>query len=147
MTTAAKKTFGAQVFMDPAPTAAATAVAELLNVGPPKAKRDTIDATTHDSPEGAEEVIAEGTYNPGQMTLSVNYIAGSTGDLAMSAAMVGGGLQNVKLHVKSAAGLVAKVFSGIVTDYGPDDMPVKGKQTATLTLQVSGPVTSTAVAP
>ena len=46
-------------------------------------------------------MIAEGTYDPGQMSLTVNYIARSTGDTAMTLAMTGGALQNVKLQVKT----------------------------------------------
>lgn len=141
MTTAAKTTFGTKVYMDAAPTAAATLIGELLTVTPPKMSRATIDATSHDSVAGAEEVIAEGTYDPGQMPLTVNYIARSAADLAMTAAMTGGALQNVKVQVKTAAGVENWTFSGIVTDYGPDDMPVKGKQTATMTLKVSGAIT------
>lgn len=144
MTVAAKTAFGAKVFMDPAPTAAATAVAELLSVTPPKQSRDMIDATTHDSPAGAEEVIVEGTYDPGVLQLSMNYIAGSAGDTAMTLAMTGGALQNVRLQVKTAAGLQNWTFSGYVTEYGPDDLPVKGKQTSTMSLKVSGAITKAA---
>lgn len=144
MTTAAKTTFGTKVYMNPSPAPATALVAELLSVTPPRASRDVIDATTHDSVGGAEEVIPEGTYDPGQMPLSVNYIAGSTGDAAMTTAMTGGALQNVKLTVKTATGYQDWTFSGYVTEYGPDDMPVKGKQTASLTLKVSGAITKAA---
>jgi hypothetical protein len=141
MTTAAKVTFANKVYMDPAPTAAATLVAELLSITPPKQSRGMIDATTHDSIGGAEEVISEGTYDPGTMTLSVNYIARTVGDIAMTLSMTSGALQNIKLLVKTATGFESWTFSGYVTEYGPDDMPVKGKQTASLTLKVSGAIT------
>jgi hypothetical protein len=146
MTVAAKINFQNKVYMDPAPTAAATLVAELRSVTPPTATRGTTDATTHDSAAGAMEFIADGVYDPGDMNMSVNYIAGSTGDLALTTAVTTGTLQNIKIHVKTAAGYQAKTFSGIVTSYGPDDMPVTGIQTASVTIKVSGPVTSAAVA-
>ncbi|MBM3928743.1 MAG: hypothetical protein FJ335_09830, partial [Sphingomonadales bacterium] len=102
MTVAAKTNFGQKVFMDPAPTAAATLVAELVSVKLPGATRGTQDATTHDSPGGAMEFIADGTYDPGDMTVKVKFIAGSSGDLAFNTAMTTGALQNVKCHTKSA---------------------------------------------
>lgn len=146
MTTAAKTTFANKVFMAAAPTAPTTAIAELLDFSPPKGTRDTIDATTHDSPGGAEEVIAEGTYNPGEMTIEMNYIARSAGDLAFTAAFTGGVLQNFKLQLKTSTGTEDWTFSGYVTEYGPDAMPVKGKQTATASVKVSGAITKAATA-
>ena len=141
MTVAAKTTFGNKVFMNPSPTAATLAVAELLDFSPPKPSRDTIDATTHDSPGGAEEVIAEGTYDPGELTLEMNYIARSAGDTALTTALIGGALQNIKMSVKTAIGTEDWTFSGYLTEYGPDAQPVKGKQTATATVKVSGAIT------
>lgn len=141
MTTAAKTTFANKVFMNPAPTAATTAVAELIDFDPPKPARGTIDATTHDSAAGAEEVIVEGTYDPGELSLTVNYIARSAGDLAMTLAFTGATLQNCKMQVKTATGTEDWTFQGYVTSYGPDSQPVKGKQTAGLALKVSGAIT------
>lgn len=141
MTTAAKTTFGNKVFMNPAPTAATTPVAELIDFDPPKPSRGTIDVTTHDSAAGAEEVIVEGTYDPGELNLTVNYIARSAGDLAMTLAFTSAALQNVKVQVKATAGTEDWTFQGFVTTYGPDSQPVKGKQTASLTIKVSGAIT------
>lgn len=148
MTVAAKTTFQNKVYMDPSPTAATTMIAELRSVTPPTTSRGTLDATTHDSAAGAMEFIAEGVYDPGDMTLSVNYIAGSTGDTALTTAATASPpvLQNVKLHVKTATGFQAWTFSGYVTSYGPDDMPVTGLQTASATIKVSGAITKAAVA-
>lgn len=146
MTVAAKINFQNKVYMDPAPTAATTLIAELRSVTPPSTSRGTTDATTHDSAGGAMEFIADGVYDPGEMTLSVNLIAGSTTDTALTTAATTGGLQNVKIHVKTASGFQAWTFSGYVTAYSPDDMPVTGIQTASLTIKVSGAVTKAAVA-
>ena len=147
MTVAAKTTFGNRVFMNAAPAPAATAVAELLDFDPPKGSREMEDATSHDSPAGAMEFIPAGTYDPGEMSLTVNYIADSIGDQAMTAAMTGGGLQNMGIRFKAADGFQAWTFQAYVTGYGPDAQPVRGKQTATLSLKVTGAITKAAVAP
>ncbi|HEX8555778.1 MAG TPA: phage tail tube protein [Sphingomonas sp.] len=141
MTTAAKTTFGNKLFMAAAPTAATTAIAELLTFDPPKKTREKMDVTTHDSPEGAGEIIVEGTYDPGELTGQVHYIAGSAGDTAMLTALTSGALQNIKLRSKSAAGNEDMSVQGYVTSYGPDGMAVKGKQTAAFTIALTGAAT------
>ena len=138
MTTAAKTAFGAELWL--APTGQPLVkVAELLTLNPPKITRETIDATTHDSPAGAQEIIAEGTYKPGNITAQVNYVMGSLSDLALLAAAVGG-LQDFRIVAKAAVGTDDMTGSGYVIDYGVDDLPTRGKQTASFGIEVSGPV-------
>jgi hypothetical protein len=139
MTTAAKIAFGTELWIGPA-GGTLVKVPELLSVDPPKGGRDTIDATTHDSPGGAMEFITEGVYDPGDIKAQVNYIAGSTFDLAMIAARASGDKQGFKIVVKSAADTVDVTGECFVTEYGPDGMEVKGKQTAALSLKVTGEV-------
>lgn len=137
MTVAAKTTLGAALWMV-ASGGTLIKVAELITVNPPKLSRETMDATTHDSPGAAMEVIAAGIYDPGEVTGQIHYIAGSAGDLAFLAAAIGG-LQDFKCVVKGAAATQDITFSGFVTAYGPDDMPTSGKQTASFSIKVSGP--------
>ena len=144
MTTAAKTTFGNKLFLAPASGGTLTSVAELLSFDPPASARGTIDVTTHDSAGGAEEVIVEGTYDPGEIKGQVHYIGGSAADLAMITAMTSGALQNFKIQMKSAAGTIDRTGSAYLTNYGPDGQSVKGKQTAAFTLKVTGGVTQAA---
>lgn len=145
MTTAAKKNFG-NTFWMAAHLSPVVKIAELLSIDPPVMSRDMIDATSHDSAGGAEEVIAEGTYDPGEIKGQMHYIAGSTGDDAMIAALAGGTLMDFKIVVKAAAGTEDMTGSGYVTSYGPDGMATKGKQTAAFSLKVSGGITQAASA-
>lgn len=140
MTTAAKTNFGAELWMGPA-GGTLVKVAELVTVNPPKRTRGTIDATTHDSPAGAMEFLTEGIYDPGDVTGQVNYIAGSAGDDAFILAVTDGVIRDFKIVVKSAADTEDMEFSGFVTSYGPDEMPVNGKQVASFAVKVSGPIT------
>jgi predicted secreted protein len=145
MTTAAKISFGSELWMGPS-GGTLVKIAELLSVTPPRISRDTIDATTHDSAGGAMEVIAAGVYDPGDISGSVNYIAGSAGDDAMIAAVTDGVLRDFKIVAKAASGTEDLMFSGFVTEYGVDDLPVDGKQTASFTAKVSGEITQGASA-
>lgn len=145
MTTAAKTSFGSELWMGPA-GGTLVKVSELLSVTPPRRSRETIDATTHDSPAGAQEFIAAGIYDPGEVGFSVNYIAGSAGDDAMILAVTDGEIRDFKIVAKSAADTEDIEFSGFVTEYGPDDLPTSGKQTASGSIKVSGEITQAASA-
>jgi hypothetical protein len=139
MTTAAKRTFQNELWMGLA-GGSLVKVGELRSVTPPKPSRDTIDATTHDSAEGAMEFIASGIYDPGTLSFSINHIAGNTDDLAFSTALADGELRDFKVVLKGATSHEAYTFSGFVTSYGADDQPTNGLQTASGTVRVSGPV-------
>lgn len=144
MTTAAKTALGAVFCMVAAPTAIITAthrVAELISLQPPKLKRGTQDVTTHDSAGQAREFIVEGVYDAGEISGTIHYIAGSTGDALMMAAMTGGTLMNCKCALKAATGSQDLSFQGILTDYGPNDMVIDGKQTADFTIKITGGIT------
>ena len=77
MTTAAKITFGNELWMGPS-GGSLVKIPELRSVTPPKGNREVLDATTHDSPEGAQEYIASGTYDPGTMNFSINLTVGNS---------------------------------------------------------------------
>jgi hypothetical protein len=149
MTTAAKTALGAIFCMVAAPTTIVTAthrVAELLTLQPPQWERGTQDVTTHDSAGQAREYIAEGVYDAGEISGTLHYIAGSTGDLAMLSAMIGGTLLNCRCVLKGATGTQDLSFQGFLTNYSPDEMEVEGKQTASFTVKVTGAVTQGASA-
>jgi predicted secreted protein len=105
MTTAAKITFRNELWMGPA-GGSLTKIAELRSVTPPKGSRETLDATTHDSEEGAMEFIASGVYDPGTLNYSVNHIAGSASDTALTAAFNDGELRDFKVVLKGASDTV-----------------------------------------
>ena len=144
MTVAAKKSFGAQLHMAADGVTPLVLVAELLTLQPPVLERATIDVTTHDSAGQAMEFITEGVYDPGEVSGQLHYVAGSAGDDAMIAALTGGGLYDFKVVLKAATGTEDMAFSGYVTNYGPDAMETTGKQTASFTIKVTGPITQAA---
>jgi len=149
MTTAAKTALGAKFCMVAAPTALVTAthtIAELISLQPPQLERGTIDVTSHDSAGQAREFIQEGVYDAGEISGSIHYVAGSAGDTLMMAAMTGGTLMNCKCVLKASTGAQDLSFQGFVTNYGPDEMEVDGKQTASFTIKITGAITQGASA-
>jgi hypothetical protein len=120
MTKLAKTTFGNQFWMGPA-GGTLVMVAELTKIGEAKTSRDTNDGTTHDSPGGAQEFVADGIYDPGEMQHQGNYLQGSVGDIAMDLAMKTGALQDFKIVSKGVTVNQQKTAQCIVTEYGPED--------------------------
>lgn len=141
----AKKAFGVVLKMGASPEAM-TALTKVVTVSPPKRSREAVDATTHGSADGAQEYIPDGTYNPGQVELTMNYVAGDSDDDACNTAFAAG-TYYISWTANAATGTEtfgpAKV---VVLGYGPNELPTTGKQTATLTAQISGTVAQAATA-
>ena len=138
MTARAKPTFGTVFKMGPVGGPLVT-IPRVPTLTPPH-------ATAHDSTDGAMEFIGDGVFDPGELSISMNYIAGDTSDDAFIAALLDGELRDFSYTVAAATGTETMEFSGVVTRYGPDELPVKGKQTCTLAVKVSGPITQGATA-
>ena len=145
MTVAAKRAFG-NVLMAATDGGTLAAVAELKSFNPPVVSRGTIDVTTLDSTGGAREFIAEGVYDPGEVSGQVMYIAGSAGDDLLIAAVTSGELHDFKVVMKAGTGTEDLTFSGIVTEYGPDEQTVDGVQTASFKVKVTSAITQAATA-
>lgn len=120
-----------------------TTLADVFSVSPPKQTRDAVDITTHGSAGGAMEFRADGVYDPGELTVEMNFIANSATDQACLAALASSANYFFQWTAKSSTGTLRTFTTeGVVTSYGPDAMPIKGKQTATMTVKLSGAVTA-----
>jgi len=120
-----------------------TTLADVFNVSPPKQSRDAVDITVHGSAGGAMEFVADGIYDPGELTVEMNFIANSATDIACLAALAASANYFFQWSAKTSTGTLRTFTTqGIVTSYGPDALPIKGKQTATMTVKLSGPVTA-----
>lgn len=145
MTDRAKPSFGTVMKMGPVGGALVT-IPRTVSINPPRLSREAVDATAHDSPGGAMEVIGDGVYDPGELSGSMNYIAGDTTDDALITAATDGVLRDFSFTVKAATGTETIEFSGLLTNYGPDELATRGKQSASFTIKVSGPLSQAASA-
>ena len=73
----AKPTFGTTLRLG-ASGGALTALTKLVTITPPKISREAVDATTHASEDGAAEYMADGVHDNGEITGTIDYVAGST---------------------------------------------------------------------
>lgn len=118
-----------------------TTIADVLEVGPPKISRDAVDVTTHGSAGGAMEAIPDGVYDPGELTVQMLFTAASASDTAILTAFSAGSLYYFQWTAKGASATKTFTTQGVITEYGPDALPVKGKQTASMKIKLSGAVT------
>jgi hypothetical protein len=140
MTAAAKDTRGTILKLVATGGSLAT-IAELTSITPPTLSRGTIDVTTHDGATEAMEFIADGVYDPGEISCEGNLIAGTAADDLFVAAVTSGGVYDFEVVIKAASGTESLEGKCIVTSYAPGDMPVAGgKQTFSATMKVTGAI-------
>lgn len=120
-----------------------TALAELTNITPTKITRDTIDVS-HLGSTGGKDYLAAGLYDLAEVTVSMNYEAGSATDDALSLAATEGTLRYFEIVAKAGTGTEDITFSGFVTSYGPDEFTVDGKQQASATIKPTGDIAQAA---
>ena len=124
---------------------ALTKLPDLLSVTPPGPSRDTIDTTTHDSPGDYREFISS-LIDAGEATATVHYDPNSAGDVLLAEAFATGDIRAAAVDVNSSAGTQRRfAFDALVTSYQPQELVIDDKQTAQLTLKVSGPIVQSAV--
>lgn len=132
-----KASFGAVLRLAVAP-GSPTAIAKINSITPPSMTRAVLDSTTHDNPDDAMTSIADGVYDPGEISVSGDLILGSAADDLFIAAIKSGAVHNFEIVGKAATGEEEMTGTCIVTAYTPGDLGVQGKQTFAATLKVSG---------
>jgi hypothetical protein len=141
----AKNSFGSFLYIGPA-GGSLVKIASVDVTNPPEITRGMIDTTTHDSADGAAEGIPEGVYSVGVIEAQGNYISRSTDDTAIMGYITDGTLVDVKILEKAGSGTTDVECSGFVTSYKTNLGGVKDKQTFSVTIQPTGPISKTATA-
>jgi Lambda phage tail tube protein, TTP len=113
-----------------------TPLAEVTNITPPSDNLDIIDATNMDSPNATREFVV-GLNDPGECSLEMNFIPGSTADQKIIQIRDARVAVYCKITFPNA---VVWTFLGILTGYEPA-IPTDDKMTATVTFKVTGSYT------
>lgn len=116
---------------------ALTKVLGLLTVNRPNLTVETADTTTHDSPDAVREFIA-GLADPGDLSATLHYEPGSATDDLLLEHLISREKRAFKIVTVSSTGTEDNEGLVILTSYEPDDAPVDGVRTASLTGKVSG---------
>lgn len=118
-----------------------TALAEVFNMTPPAASVDVHDATHMQSPDATREFIA-GLIDPGELSLEMNFIPGSSGDVYIQARRAARVKFKSRITFPNA---VKWTFNTFVTNY-ESAVPNDDKMTSTMTCKVTGSSVSTPAA-
>ncbi|OYW87303.1 MAG: hypothetical protein B7Z20_05425 [Sphingobium sp. 32-64-5] len=120
-------------------------IAEVTAIGLPNPQQDDVDATHFKSPNRQREFVP-GLIDNGEIQFGTNYIAGSESDQLLTEAMQSGQNRTVVVAIPAGASFQYFQFSGIIKGY-EKEIPIEDRQTATVTVRVSGAVTQSAVNP
>lgn len=119
-----------------------TAVAELLDTGPIKATRDSIDMTNHQTPDGYEDILP--TIKRSSMaSLSCNWIPddpSQDGATGLASIFDSGRRTNFKVLLPDT-GTSEVDFAAYVMSTGPDGLPVTGAGKVAFALKPVGKIT------
>jgi len=130
MTTAANSAFGSKL------KRAGTAIAEISSIDGLKLSAETIDVTTHDSPDGYREFI-QSLRDGGEVAIEGNFIPGDTnGQIALLTDFNAGTAQSFQITFPDATG-TSWTFTAIVIGY-ETGAKFDDKLTFTATLKVTG---------
>lgn len=109
-----------------------TALSEITDITPPSSSVDIVDVTHMESPNLTREFIS-GWNDPGEVSLDMNFVPGSTTDDFIIAWRLGGERRSARITFPN---LVVWTFDAFVTGYTPA-IPNEDKLTATLTCKVT----------
>ena len=119
-----------------------TTLDEIFDFTPPADKFDDVDVT-HYLSAGRKRQYIVGLGDSGDYSLAMNYIPNSATDIYLLAAR--GNQRVIKISYSNGTTVT---FTGNISEYGPDKVPVDGKMTAMVKGKVSGnPVFGASSAP
>ncbi|TZG26506.1 phage tail tube protein [Sphingomonas montanisoli] len=142
----AKLGFGSAFYMGATGVATeVTKIAEVTSVSPPNEQRADVEVTHYESPGQTREYIA-GLIDPGEITVSINWVPGSPTDDLLVTAKNDGAVRQMKIKVPGAAATPEQFkFPGIVKGF-ERTVPIDGQMTANVTIRIAGAVTQAAYA-
>jgi predicted secreted protein len=119
-----------------------TPIAEVIEVTPPNAQADDVDATHMLSPNRTREYIV-GLIEPGEASFGMNRIPGGTTEVLLQGLQTSGALRNWRFVWPNNT---EWLFSAYVKGYETSS-PLDDRMTATCTLKVAGATTITIGSP
>jgi len=119
------------------PTSAFTAIANVSNISGPSRSRETIDTTTHDSPDKYREFI-KGLKDAGEVTITIHYDPADTGHSNLDSDFEEDEARDYQVvMLPGTAAERTWDFSGLVTSIG-DEFPIDDKMEREVTFKISG---------
>ena len=106
---------------------------EVTSIDLPESNTDEVEVTHMKSPNRTKEFIA-GLTDPGECSVTINWIQGNATDVELNALKVSGEIRAMKITFE---GGTTWTFSGYVKGYKPD-APLGDDMTAVASIRVTG---------
>lgn len=120
-----------------------TKVAEVISISLPNPQVAEVEATHFESPGRTREYIP-GLNDNGEITIGINYDAGSATDTLINSALNDDAPRDIMVSVPTVSGTNQEfTFPGIVKGY-EKSIPIDDRQTANVTIRVAGAVVQAA---
>lgn len=129
MTTAAKLAFGTTL------KKSGTAIAEITSITGPSISADTLDVTSHDSPDTYRE-FEQGIRDGGEISIEGNFIPGNAGQVALTTDLNDGSKDEYVITFPTAMA-TTWTFDALITAF-ETKAPFDDKAGFTATLKISG---------
>lgn len=136
---AKKAAYGSKLAIQLDQTGSYTDIANVGDISGPSISAETIDVTTHDSPDAFAEFVA-GMLDGGEVTTDLVFDAGPSGHGSLYNAVAARGTHNFYFKLPgfvNTAGGGYFSFAGLFTAFNAT-APVKDKLGASVTIKVSG---------
>jgi len=121
-----------------------TTIGEIKSASAPGLKNDTVDVTNVESISGVKEFLAS-LSDAGEVPVSVNYIPGDAGQVAAYNAALAKTRMPFQLTLPPASIASSTntkpgywTFTGLVTEWGPAEIPLDKEATLPMKIKVSG---------
>lgn len=133
---------GAQFWIDN-DSAVSTKVAEVIAISLPNPQQSDVEATHFESAGRTREYIP-GLIDNGEISISINYDAGSATDTLILSALGDAEARECMVSIPTSSGTNQEfTFDGIVKGY-ERSIPIDDRQTAVITIRVAGAVVQAA---
>lgn len=136
--------YGAEAWLDNS-SDVSTRLGEVTAISLPNPQQADVEATHFASPGRTREYIA-GLIDNGEITVGINFDAGSATDALITEAMTSGEVREMMISVPTSSGTNQEyTFPAIIKGY-EKTIPIDDRQTATVTARVAGAVVQAAAA-
>lgn len=115
-------------------------IEDVVEITPPSSSRDVVDVTSHSS-EGSSREVIPSFLNPGTVTATINYTPSDAVHAAIRADFQAGTLTEYKVTLPGSSPAYSFGFSGYVTEFGVQSMPIDGVMQLAFTITISGQIT------
>lgn len=134
--------YGAEAWLDNA-SDTSTRLGEVTSLSLPNPQQADVE-TTHFASPGRTREYGAGLIDNGEITIGINFDAGSATDTLVTEAMTSGEVRDMMISVPTSSGTNQEYTFPVIIKGYEKTIPIDDRQTATITARVAGAVVQAA---